>query len=83
RERIARLVCTDVEQLAEAEIDAIAAYLYGEQVRQIEEAARRHDGPVVAAGSGAFMAREVAARLGRTVADTAWGPATALAARLC
>ena len=41
RERIARLVCSDVDQLDETEIDAIAAYLHGEQVRQIEEAARR------------------------------------------
>ena len=77
-------MCSDVEQLDEAEIDAIAAYLHGEQVRQIEEAARRQpDAPVVAAGSGAFMAREVASRLGRAVADTTWGPAAALAARLC
>jgi (4-(4-[2-(gamma-L-glutamylamino)ethyl]phenoxymethyl)furan-2-yl)methanamine synthase len=89
RERIARLVCSDVDQLEAAEIDAIAAYLHGEQVRQIEEAARRvaQDGPVVAAGSGAFMAREVAARLGRAVAADAVGPAAALAAllaaRLC
>jgi (4-(4-[2-(gamma-L-glutamylamino)ethyl]phenoxymethyl)furan-2-yl)methanamine synthase len=84
RERIARLVCSDVDQLDAAEIDAIAAYLHGEQVRQIEEAARRQpDALVVAAGSGAFMAREVAARLRRPVIDTAWGPASALAARLC
>jgi uncharacterized hydantoinase/oxoprolinase family protein len=83
RERIARLVCSDVEQLEAAEIDAIAAYLHGEQVRQIAEAARVHAGPVVAAGAGAFLAREVAARLGRPVADTTWGPAAALAARLC
>ena len=41
RERIARLLCADVEQLAEREIDAIAAYLHDEQVRQIEAAARR------------------------------------------
>jgi probable H4MPT-linked C1 transfer pathway protein len=89
RERIARLVCSDVDQLEPAEIDAIAAFLHGEQVRQIEEAARRvaQGGPVVAAGSGAFLAREVAARLGRPVAADAVGPAAALAAllaaRLC
>ena len=85
RERIARLVCSDVEQLDAAEIDAIAAFLHGEQVRQIEEAARRvapPEAPVVAAGSGAFLAREVAARLGRTVAAEAVGPAAALAALL-
>ena len=83
RERIARLVCSDVDQLAHAEIDAIAAYLHGEQVRQIAEAARAHDGPVVAAGAGAFLARAVAAHLGREAVDTAWDPAAALAARLC
>jgi probable H4MPT-linked C1 transfer pathway protein len=93
RERIARLLCSDVEQLQEDEIDAIAAYLGGEQLRQIEDAARRaqlpSDAPVVAVGSGAFLAREVAARMGRTVADAPWsatdgemGPAAALAALL-
>jgi probable H4MPT-linked C1 transfer pathway protein len=90
RERIARLVCSDVEQLDAAEIDAIALFLHGEQVRQIKEAARRvapPDAPVVAAGSGAFLARKVAARLGRAVAAGPEGPAAALAAllaaRLC
>ena len=85
RERIARVVCSDVEQLDAAEIDAIAAFLRGEQLRQIEEAARRvapRDAPVVAAGSGAFLGREVAARLGRAVAAEAVGPAAALAALL-
>jgi hypothetical protein len=95
RERIARLVCADVEQLDEDEVDAIAAFLHGEQLRQLEDAARRvqralpPEAPVVAVGSGAFLGREVAARLGRAVADvpTPWGatggevaPAAALAA---
>jgi probable H4MPT-linked C1 transfer pathway protein len=100
RERIARLVCSDVEQLDDADIDAIAAYLHGEQLRLIEEAARRvqgalaRDAPVVLVGAGAFLGREVAARLGRAVADGPWSatdgemaPAAALAAllaaRLC
>jgi probable H4MPT-linked C1 transfer pathway protein len=97
RERIARLVCADVEQLTEAEVGAIAAFLHAEQRRAIEEAARRvqralpPDAPVVAVGSGAFLGREVAARLGRSVADgpAPWGatgaetaPAAALAALL-
>jgi probable H4MPT-linked C1 transfer pathway protein len=92
RERITRLVCSDVEQLATDEIDAIAAFLHGEQLRQLEDAARRvqralpRDAPVAAVGAGAFLAREVAARLGRPVVD-APGPAAALAAllaaRLC
>src|SRR5215218_2274601 len=78
RERIARLVCADVEQLDAGEVDAIATFLYGEQVRQIEDAARRVqralplEAPVVAVGSGAFLARDVAARLGRAVAEAPW-----------
>jgi uncharacterized hydantoinase/oxoprolinase family protein len=49
------------------------------------------DAPVVAVGSGAFLGREVAARLGRAIADVPapWGatggevaPAAALAALL-
>jgi len=100
RERIARLVCSDVEQLDAVEIDAIAAYLHGEQLQRLEEAARRVAGgvpagaPVVAVGAGAFLAREIAARLGRELADGPWtasggevAPAAALAAllaaRLC
>jgi (4-(4-[2-(gamma-L-glutamylamino)ethyl]phenoxymethyl)furan-2-yl)methanamine synthase len=97
RERIARLVCSDVEQLDEAAVGAVAAFLHGEQLRQLEEAARRvqaplpPDAPVVAVGSGAFLGREVAARLGRAVADVPapWAasggevaPAAALAALL-
>src|SRR5215217_8039730 len=39
RERIARLVCSDVEQLAADEVDAIAAFLHGEQLRRLEDAA--------------------------------------------
>jgi (4-(4-[2-(gamma-L-glutamylamino)ethyl]phenoxymethyl)furan-2-yl)methanamine synthase len=100
RERIARLVCSDVEQLDDDEIDAIAAFLHGEQLRQLEEAARRVQrslppgAPIVAVGSGAFLARAVAQRLGRALAEGPWSdtdgevaPAAALAAllaaRLC
>ena len=98
RERIARLVCSDLDQLGEADVDAIAAFLHGEQLRQIEAAARRAGltpgAPVVAVGAGAFMGLEVAARLGRALADAPWdagagevAPAAALAAllaaRLC
>jgi (4-(4-[2-(gamma-L-glutamylamino)ethyl]phenoxymethyl)furan-2-yl)methanamine synthase len=94
RERIARLVCSDADQLAPAEIDAVAAFLHAEQVRQIEEAARQvgtrvpeSDAPVVAFGAGAFLARAAAERLGRDVAEMPWSaaerdaaPAAALAA---
>jgi probable H4MPT-linked C1 transfer pathway protein len=97
RERIARLVCSDTEQLEAGAVDAIAAFLHGEQLRGLEEAASRVQrvlpaaAPVVAVGSGAFLGREVAARLGRAVADVPapWGatggevaPAAALAALL-
>ena len=95
RERIARLVCSDVDQLDEGEIDAIAAFLNSEQLRQLEEAALRvqrplpAEAPVVAVGSGAFLGREVTERLGRAVADGPWSathgevaPAVALAALL-
>jgi probable H4MPT-linked C1 transfer pathway protein len=95
RERIARLVCSDVDQLDAGDIDAIAVFLHGEQLRQLEEAALRAqrplpaEAPVVAVGSGAFLGREVAERLGRVVADGPWSathgevaPAVALAALL-
>ena len=93
RERVARLVCADVDQLEPGEIQAIAAYLHAEQVRQIEAAARQVStvsgttaAPVVAFGVGAFLARAVAERLGRPVLEMPWtaaeceaGPAAALA----
>jgi len=95
RERIARLVCADVEQLAAEEIDAIAAHLYTEQLRQIETAARRVServggaAPVVPLGGGAFLARAAAQRLDRAVVELPWSaaerdaaPAAALAALL-
>jgi (4-(4-[2-(gamma-L-glutamylamino)ethyl]phenoxymethyl)furan-2-yl)methanamine synthase len=92
RERVARLVCADAEQLASEEIDTIAAFLHAEQVHQIEGAARRvsggvgRDSPVVPLGAGVFLAREAAGRLGRPVVELSWSaaerdaaPATALA----
>jgi (4-(4-[2-(gamma-L-glutamylamino)ethyl]phenoxymethyl)furan-2-yl)methanamine synthase len=76
RERIARLVCADAEQLGAEAIDAIAAHLHAEQVTQIEAAARRvSDAAIVPLGAGAFLAREVAARLERPVLEMPWGEA--------
>ena len=81
RERVARLVCADVEQLEPGEVERIAAYLHAEQVRQIEVAARqvgtRFAGapPVVTLGVGAFLARAVAERLGRPVVEMPWSAA--------
>jgi probable H4MPT-linked C1 transfer pathway protein len=94
RERVARLVCSDVEQLGPGEVDMIAAHLHAEQVRRIEAAARQVSTrvagdatPVVTLGAGAFLARAVAERLGRPVVEMSWSaperdaaPAAALAA---
>jgi probable H4MPT-linked C1 transfer pathway protein len=95
RERTARLVCADAEQLAVGEIDAIAAFLHAEQVRQIEAAVQlvsgrlEGDPAVVPVGMGAFLAREAADSLGFTVVELPWSaaerdaaPAAALAALL-
>ena len=69
-------MCSDVEQLDAAEIDAIAAFLHGEQLRQLEEAARRVAArrcrpmrPSSRSARAPSSGREVAARLGRAVAD--------------
>ena len=81
RERVARLVCADTEQMDAEEIDAIAAFLHAEQVRQIEAAVRQvsgrvgGDAPVVPLGAGAFLAREAAERLGRPVVELPWSAA--------
>lgn len=81
RERVARLVCADVEQLEPGEVERIAVYLHAEQVRQIEVAARqvgtRFAGapPVVTLGVGAFLARAAAERLGRPVVEMPWSAA--------
>jgi probable H4MPT-linked C1 transfer pathway protein len=86
RERVGRLVCADAEQLAADELDAIAAFLYAEQVRQIEAAVRRvgerlgGDSPAVPLGAGAFLAREAAERLGRPVVELPWSAAAREAA---
>ncbi len=83
RRRLARLVCADTEMLSEKEIDELARYMHARQVLQIQEGLnqvigrlpelRRH--PVVALGSGAFLARTAAAGLGLEVRHPAgnWG----------
>jgi probable H4MPT-linked C1 transfer pathway protein len=81
RERVARLVCADAEQLDAEEIHAIAAFLHAEQVGQIGAAVRRVSGhlegdpPAVPLGAGAFLAREAAEQLGRAVVELPWGAA--------
>lgn len=84
RERLARLVCADIEQLTPAEIDAMAAYVYESQLRQVETAVRKvrsrlgepADIPLLPLGTGAFLAVEVARRMGLRLLEppTAWGP---------
>ncbi|MEA2324090.1 MAG: (((gamma-L-glutamylamino)ethyl phenoxymethyl)furan-2-yl)methanamine synthase [Solirubrobacteraceae bacterium] len=82
RERVARLVCADAEQLEPREAEAIAAYLHAKQVGQVEAAARlvstrfaEGATPVVTLGMGAFLGRAVAERLGRPVLEMPWSEA--------
>ena len=69
-ERLARVVCADVEMLAPEEIVGIAAAVAEAQVRQIALAlarvAARLDRPVnvVATGQGAFLAHRASAKCG-------------------
>ena len=90
RERIARLVCADVEQLDAAEIDAIAAFLArragapdrGRGAPRAASAAA--EAPVVAVGSGAHpgaRGRGAARASGRRSTRAVGGPAAAAAAR--
>lgn len=69
-ERLARVVCADVEMLAPDEIVGIAAAVAEAQVRQIASALRRVTGrlerpvDVIATGQGAFLAHRAAAECG-------------------
>ncbi len=83
RGRLARLVCADTEMLSAAEIEAMARYVHQRQVEQIAQGllqvlsrlADRDDLPLVATGSGAFLAVEAGQRLGLRLVDLAaqWG----------
>ena len=71
RARLARVVCADPEQLADGDLEAIAAAVEEAQIAAIAGAldARRRAGcppasPVVAVGVGAFLARAAAERCG-------------------
>ncbi len=72
RSRLARLVCSDAEMLSEAEIDALARFIYRQQVLQIRSGMEqviarlpelRHH-PAIVFGIGDFLGREAAAGLG-------------------
>jgi probable H4MPT-linked C1 transfer pathway protein len=73
RARLARVVGADPEQLADGDLEAIAAAVEEAQLESITAALRRVGGrlpagvPVVAVGVGAFLAREAAARCGLPV----------------
>jgi (4-(4-[2-(gamma-L-glutamylamino)ethyl]phenoxymethyl)furan-2-yl)methanamine synthase len=70
RARLARVVCADPEQLADGDLEAIAAAVADAQTEAIAAALRRvaarvPDGaPVIAVGVGAFLAEAAAARCG-------------------
>ena len=90
QKRLARLVCADLDLLGPAEIEGMARYIHQQQIRQIEEGVLQvlshepgyQDLPLLAMGSGAFLAVEVGHRLGLTVLElaTRWGqPASTVA----
>jgi probable H4MPT-linked C1 transfer pathway protein len=68
RARLARVVCADPEELADGDLEAIAAAVEAAQIAAIAAALRRvaarvaADAPVVAVGIGAFLARAAAER---------------------
>ena len=79
QQRLARLICADTEQLESREIYKIAQYIYAKQIQQISEAILQvlsqlpdHDPiPIIALGSGKFLAIEAGRRLGMEIRDLA------------
>jgi probable H4MPT-linked C1 transfer pathway protein len=73
RSRLARVVCADPEQLADGDLEAIAAAVEEAQIASITVALRRvaaqvaPGAQVVAVGVGAFLARAAAERCGLEV----------------
>jgi probable H4MPT-linked C1 transfer pathway protein len=74
-ERLARIVCADIEMMNGVEIQAIARYISEKQLHQIAQAMAQvrsrsdlsnlvREWPVVTAGVGAFLAQKAAAQLG-------------------
>ncbi len=80
RSRLARLVCADPEQLADADLEAVASAVAEAQVAAIAAALGRVAGrlpsgiEVVAVGVGAFLARAAAERCGLPVHPVAVHP---------
>ena len=85
RSRLARVVCADPEQLAEGDLEAIAAAVEEAQIAAIATALERVAGrapagtAVVAVGVGAFLARAAAVRCGLAVQPDSALPAEASA----
>jgi hypothetical protein len=81
--RLARLVCSDSEIMDEKEIYALARYLWEKQLQQIIDSLFQvlsglKDGfglPLAVAGTGGFLAKEAARRLGMPTIDLGqqWG----------
>lgn len=79
RRRLARLVCADTEMLSADEIDAMARYIYVQQVGQIRESLSQvlarmpghRQYPVIVVGAGAFLGLAAAKSMDLKVADTA------------
>ncbi len=69
-ERLARLVCADIDILSQIEIKTIAQYVASEQIRQIAKkiiqvmSGSGVRGPIVAVGVGTFLAQAAAAQAG-------------------
>jgi len=83
QERLARLVCTDLDALNGAQVFKIARFLFEKQLQMVAEAllqvlSRQEDGlqaTLVTAGAGAFVAIETGRRLGMKIIDLGqeWG----------
>jgi (4-(4-[2-(gamma-L-glutamylamino)ethyl]phenoxymethyl)furan-2-yl)methanamine synthase len=83
RRRLARLVCADTDVLSTEEIDELARYVCVQQISQIREGIeqvisrmpRLRNYPVVAFGTGSFLAADAARSLGLEVQDLSknWG----------
>ena len=77
RDRLSRLVCSDSEIMREEEIVKLAGYLWEKQLQQIIEPTMQvlsglqngSDLALVVAGTGGFLAKEVARRLGMPIVD--------------
>jgi probable H4MPT-linked C1 transfer pathway protein len=80
RSRLARVVCADPEQLADGDLESIAAAVEGGQVATIAAALERvaarvsPGAPVLTVGIGAFLARAAAERCGLTVHPDSGSP---------